>query len=69
MNALDLSYCRSVTDSGLSHLHRCTNLTRLDCSHTQMTSDGLAKFVSSSKHKLKLYGSVVDRRQSSRSKK
>jgi len=28
-----------------------------------MTSEGLAKFVSNSKHKLKLYGSVVDKKQ------
>jgi len=63
LTALDLSYCRSLTDSGLASLHRCTNLTRLDASNTQMTSEGLAKFVSNSKHKLKLYGSVVDKKQ------
>jgi len=67
--ALDLSYCRSVTDAGLVHLHRCVNLTRVDSSHSQVTSDGLAKFVSSSKHKLKVYGSVVDKKQGGRRKK
>ena len=37
---------------------RCVNLTRLDLSNTQMTSEGLAMFVSPSKHKLKLHGSL-----------
>ena len=41
---------------------RCVNLTRLDLSNTQMTSEGLAMFVSPSKHKLKLHGSVVDKK-------
>jgi len=67
--ALDLSYCRSVTDAGLIHLHRCINLTRVDSSNSQVTSEGLAKFVSSSKHKLKVYGSVVDKKQGARRKK
>ena len=44
-----------------------TNLTRLDATNTQMTSEGLTKFASKSQHKLKVYGKVVDRRQSGRS--
>ena len=31
-----------------------------------MSSEGLAKFASKSQHKLKVYGSVVDRKQTAR---
>ena len=48
---------------------RVKNLTRLDASHTQVTTEGLNKFVAKSSHKLKVYGKTVERRQSSRSKK
>ena len=34
------------------------NLTRLDAGHTQISSEGLAKLVAKSEHKLKLYGKV-----------
>ena len=42
-------------------------MTRLDASNTQMSAEGLSKFASKSQHKLKVYGKVVDRRQSGRS--
>ena len=45
---------------------RVKNLTRLVATETQMSSEGLAKFASKSQHKLKLYGSVVDKRQTGR---
>ena len=47
---------------------RVTNLTRLDASNTQMSTEGLSKFASKSQHKLKVYGKVVDRRQSAKKK-
>ena len=37
---------------------RVRNLTRLDAGHTQISSEGLAKLVAKSEHKLKLYGKV-----------
>ena len=42
------------------------NLTRLVATETQMSTEGLSKFASKSQHKLKLYGSVVDKKQSGR---
>ena len=48
-------------------LCRMSNLTRLDANSTQISSDGLNKFVSKSKHKLKVYGKVVERKHSGRS--
>ena len=53
----------------ISRHNRVKNLTRLDASHTQVTTEGLNKFVAKSSHKLKVYGKTVERRQSSRSKK
>ena len=49
----------------LSHC-RVKNLTRLVATETQMSTEGLSKFASKSQHKLKLYGSVVDKKQSGR---
>ena len=51
----------------ISRHNRVKNLTRLDASHTQVTTEGLNKFVAKSSHKLKVYGKTVERRQSSRS--
>ena len=42
-------------------------MTRLDATNTQMSTEGLSKFASKSQHKLKVYGSLVDRRQTGRS--
>jgi len=67
--ALDFSHCRAVTDCGLKYLHRCSNLTRVDATNTQVTSEGLAKFASSSSHKLKAYGTVVDRKPETKRKR
>jgi len=64
---LDISFCRAITDAGLTHLYKLSNLTRLDANSTQISSDGLNKFVSKSKHKLKVYGKVVERKHSGRS--
>ena len=48
-------------------MFRVKNLTRLDASHTQVTTEALNKFVAKSSHKLKVYGKTVERKQSSRS--
>jgi len=64
---LDISFCRAISDAGLTHLYKMSNLTRLDANSTQISSDGLNKFVSKSKHKLKVYGKVVERKHSGRS--
>merc|ERR1712130_316059 len=67
LSFLDFSYCRAVTDTGLAHLTKMSNLTRLDASHTQVSSDALNKFASKSQHKLKVYGKVIEKKHSSRS--
>ena len=67
---LDLSSCRALSDTGLARLQACTGLTRIDATNTQITADGLAKFVSKSKQKLKVYGgSVVDRKPAAPSRR
>jgi len=67
LSFLDISYCRAVTDNGLGHLAKMSNLTRLDASHTQVSTDALNKFASKSQHKLKVYGKVIEKKHSSRS--
>ena len=67
---LDLSSCRALSDTGLARLQACTGLTRIDATNTQITADGLSKFVSKSKQKLKVYGgSVVDRKPAAPSRR
>ena len=43
LTGLDLSYCRAITNRGIAHLKRCTNLTRLDCSNTQVRALAILK--------------------------
>ena len=50
-------------------LHRCSNLTRVDATNTLITPEGLNKFASSSKHKLKCYGTVVDKKPETKRKR
>ena len=62
LSGLDLSGCRALTDTGLARLQACTGLTRIDATNTQITTDGLAEFVSKSNQKLKVFGgNVVDK--------
>merc|ERR1711976_701658 len=51
LTSLDISYGRGITDAGISHLHKVKNLTRLDASHTNVTTEALNKFVAKSSHK------------------
>jgi len=63
LTSLDLSSCREISNSGMTHLRRCVNLTRIDVTNTQVKPDALSKFVQHSKQKLKVYdGCVVDKR-------
>eukprot|EP00088_Acartia_fossae_P039647 TRINITY_DN4126_c0_g1_i2.p1 TRINITY_DN4126_c0_g1~~TRINITY_DN4126_c0_g1_i2.p1 ORF type:complete len:935 (+),score=174.46 TRINITY_DN4126_c0_g1_i2:37-2841(+) len=66
LSNLDISSCRGITDSGIVHLRRCKNLTRVNATHSQVSSEALESFVANSEHKLKVYGHIVDRRNSSR---
>ncbi len=65
---LDLSGCKMITNQGLLHLAKGNkSLYKVDCNGTSATIDGLKKFIEvCSEKKLKLYGHVVDRKQSGR---
>merc|ERR1712013_941842 len=69
LTGLDVSSCRGLTDSGLQHLQRCKNLTRLDATNTHISAEGLTKFASSSKHRLKCFSSVVDKKPETKRKR
>jgi F-box/leucine-rich repeat protein 10/11 len=69
LSGLDVSSCRGLSDSGLQHLQRCKNLTRLDATNTHISTEGLTKFASSSKHRLKCFGSVVDKKPETKRKR
>lgn len=66
LTRLDLSSCKMITNQGLQHLIKCKSINHLDCSSTSVTNDGLKKFIEESPEKLKLYGHVVCRRQSTK---
>jgi len=66
LTSLNLSSCKAISDSGVIHLKRCSNLVRLDTNYTSVTSQALESVASNSKHKLKVYGAVIDRKSSSR---
>jgi len=66
LTSLDISDCKAVSNSGILHLKRCVNLVRIDATNTMVNSEGLSKFVQSSRHKLKVYGgAIVDRKSAS----
>ena len=44
-----------------------SNLTRLDATNTLMSTDALTKFAAKSKHSLKLFGKIVEKKGSSSS--
>jgi len=58
LEQLDISGCK-VTDLGLERVAGCSSLVRLDCTGTQVSEEGMAKFVKNSEHKLKVYGQVI----------
>lgn len=63
---LDLSSCKGITNAGLHHLIRCRNLVYVNCSSTGVTHEAMKKFVEESAEKLKVHGSVIERRLSRR---
>ena len=68
LTRLDMSSCKMITNQGLQHLSKCKSIIHMDCSNTSTTNDGLKKFIEESTQKLKLYGHVVSKRQSTRKK-
>jgi len=64
LTSLNVSSCKAISDSGVIHLKRCSNLVRLDTNYTSVTSQALESLASHSKHKLKVYGAVIDRKSS-----
>jgi len=65
LTSLDIRSCKGITSSGIQHLRRCVNLVRIDANGTQVKVDALNKFVTGSRHKLKVYGLIVDRKPAS----
>jgi len=62
LTSLDISGCRGVNDAGLDQLKGCDQLVRIECSGSGVTSDGMNKFVSGTRGKLKVYGNVIEKK-------
>ena len=69
LTKLDLSSCKMVSNQGLIHINKCKNIIHLDCTNTSVDKEGLKKIIDGSNEKLKIYGQVVSKRQSSSSAK
>jgi len=66
LKEVDASGCKGVGDIGVSHLARCRQLERLDCSGTSASVECLRKFAEQSQNPLKVVGHVVQLRLSKR---
>jgi hypothetical protein len=61
---MDVSSCRGVSNAGLAHLSKCKELVYVNCVQTSITTDAMRKFADGSPEKLKVQGSVIQRRLS-----
>jgi len=67
LTCLDISGCRGVTDAGLEQVKGCDQLVRIECGGSGVTTEGMNKFVSGSRGKLKVYGTVIEKKHASHS--
>lgn len=68
LRTLDISHSKSISNVGLQHLSRCQNLTKIYCTGTCITSEGMKKFIEQSSEKLKVTGgSLIEPKSGRRS--